>query len=257
MISKNKIKYIHSLALKKVRKAECAYVAEGPKTVGDLLRRQKARTLVATGQWIADNGALAANTNELITVDDEELRKTSLLQTPQQVIGIFDQTAAAYDFSDIDGKLTIALDGVQDPGNLGTIIRIADWFGIDTIVCSHDTADAYNPKTVQATMGSIARVRVVYTDLAEAIRSLPDGYPVFATLLDGDNIYATDLPPSGMIVMGNEGNGISREVRSLITNKILIPDFATSSDKAESLNVAIATAITCSEFRRTAYAKVN
>ena len=145
----------------------------------------------------------------------------------------------------------------SDAGNLGTIIRIADWFGIDTIVCSHDTADAYNPKTVQATMGSIARVRVVYTDLAEAIRSLPDGYPVFATLLDGDNIYATDLPPSGMIVMGNEGNGISREVRSLITNKILIPDFATSSDKAESLNVAIATAITCSEFRRKAYAKVN
>ena len=159
-------------------------------------------------------------------------------------------TKTAKRWHTVSSQLVLGLDGVQDPGNLGTIIRIADWFGINTIICSPDTADAFNPKVVQATMGSIARVKIAYTPLAAFIKSLPTTYPVYATLLDGDNIYETTLSQHGLIVMGNEGNGISQEVRQCISNKLLIPTFATSPDKADSLNVAIATAIVCSEFRR-------
>jgi TrmH family RNA methyltransferase len=142
-------------------------------------------------------------------------------------------------------KLALALDSVQDPGNLGTIIRIADWFGIDTIYCSENTADAWSPKVVQATMGSIARVNIVYTNLKELISKAQ--VPVYGTLLDGQDIYTQELSKEGLIVMGNEGNGISAEIRQMINRKLLIPQF---HEGPESLNVAIATAITCSEFRR-------
>ena len=138
---------------------------------------------------------------------------------------------------------------MQDPGNLGTIIRIADWFGIDDIVCSEDTADAWNPKVVQATMGSIARVNISYTNLPALLDRLPAGTPVYGTLLDGDNIYSQPLSARGIIVMGNEGNGLSAEVRRRVTHRLLIPSFR-EGDGAESLNVAVATAIVCSEFRR-------
>jgi TrmH family RNA methyltransferase len=138
---------------------------------------------------------------------------------------------------------------VQDPGNLGTIIRIADWFGIDTIYCSEDTADAYNPKVVQATMGSLAHVHIIYTDLLQLFDKLPKDFPVYGTLLDGNDIYQQPLSEHGIIVMGNEGNGISEAVRQRVTHRLLIPNFH-QGPSAESLNVAIATAITCSEFRR-------
>ena len=146
-------------------------------------------------------------------------------------------------------KLALALDGVQDPGNVGTIVRIADWFGIDTIYCSPDTADVYGPKVVQATMGSLAHVHIIYTDLVELLSHAD--VPVYGTLLDGRNIYEEKLSQEGIIVMGNEGNGISEPVRQLITKRLLIPNYHQSGDEtAESLNVAIATAITCAEFRR-------
>lgn len=256
MISKNKAKYIRSLSLKKNRKAEDVFIAEGPKVVGDILVRSKAKCVVATHEWIASVPGLNAKAEEVIEATEEELCKVSLLQSPQQVMAIFPQQHHEWSETNISDKLVIALDGVQDPGNLGTIIRVADWFGIDTIICSNDTAEAYNPKVVQATMGSIARVNVEYCDLVQVIKALPADYPVFATLLNGDNIYAQKLPTKGMIVMGNEGNGISQEVRRLVSNKLLIPDFASSSDKAESLNVAIATAIVCSEFRRQSFNKM-
>ena len=147
--------------------------------------------------------------------------------------------------------LALALDGIQDPGNLGTIIRIADWFGIDTIFCSPGTVDAWNPKVVQATMGSIARVHILYIEPDELFDSLPQDYPIYGTFLDGDNIYTQQLSSHGLIVMGNEGNGISDAVRARVSHKLLIPDFH-HGDTADSLNVAIATAITCSEFRRRA-----
>ena len=251
MISKAKIKYIRSLELKKNRLADNVFVAEGPKVVGDLLRVMRARLIVATQEWMSCNES-ECHGAEIIEVSADELRKVSFLQTPQDVLAVFNMPGR----NDTDngvvpiGKLSLALDGVQNPGNLGTIIRIADWFGITEIFCSNDTADAFNPKVVQATMGSIARVSIRYVNLSEMLSTLPDGFPVYGTFLDGEDIYQQTLSDEGLIIMGNEGNGISHEVGRLINRRLLIPNFSTSEDRAESLNVAIATAITCSEFRR-------
>lgn len=247
MISKNKIKYIRSLELKKNRNKEGKFVAEGFKVVDDLLALQPADLIVATGEWLRDKH-FGAET-EVIEVTDEELKKVSFLQHPQQVLAVFKQ-ATSGDYSINTSELSLALDGVQDPGNLGTIIRIADWFGITHIYCSQDTADVYNPKVVQATMGSIARVKVEYGDLLGLVESLPADVPVYGTLLDGDNIYQQKLENRGLIVMGNEGKGISPTLAKKVNHKLLIPNFPEGRATADSLNVAIATAITCSEFRR-------
>lgn len=206
MISKNKIKYIRSLELKKNRNKEGKFVAEGHKVVDDLLVLQPADLIVATQEWL--HGKHFAAQTEVVEVTEEELKKVSFLQHPQQVLAVFKQ-ATSGDFSINTNELNLALDGVQDPGNLGTIIRIADWFGITHIYCSQDTADVYNPKVVQATMGSIARVKVEYGDLLGLVESLPNDVPVYGTLLDGDNIYQQTLENRGLIVMGNEGKGIS------------------------------------------------
>ena len=250
MISKNKIKYIKSLELKKNRNKEGKFVAEGHKVVDDLLVLQPASLIVATEEWLKDK-SIDPRT-EVVTVSEEELRKVSFLQHPQQVLAVFDQrdnrdfASANVDFN----CLNLALDGVQDPGNLGTIIRIADWFGITHIYCSQDTADVYNPKVVQATMGSIARVKVEYGNLLALVESLPADVPVYGTLLDGDNIYQQQLENRGLIVMGNEGKGISPDLAKKVNRRLLIPNFPEGRATADSLNVAIATAITCSEFRR-------
>ncbi len=247
MISKNKIKYIRSLELKKNRNKEGKFVAEGFKVVDDLLALQPADQIVATGEWL--RGKHFGAETEVIEVTDEELKKVSFLQHPQQVLAVFKQ-ATSGDYSINTSELSLALDGVQDPGNLGTIIRIADWFGITHIYCSQDTADVYNPKVVQATMGSIARVKVEYGDLLGLVESLPADVPVYGTLLDGDNIYQQKLENRGLIVMGNEGKGISPDLSKKVNHKLLIPNFPEGRATADSLNVAIATAITCSEFRR-------
>lgn len=247
MISKNKIKYIRSLELKKNRNKEGKFVAEGHKVVDDLLVLQPADLIVATQEWL--HGKHFAAQTEVVEVTEEELKKVSFLQHPQQVLAVFKQ-ATSGDFSINTNELNLALDGVQDPGNLGTIIRIADWFGITHIYCSQDTADVYNPKVVQATMGSIARVKVEYGDLLGLVESLPNDVPVYGTLLDGDNIYQQTLENRGLIVMGNEGKGISPALAKKVSHKLLIPNFPEGRATADSLNVAIATAITCSEFRR-------
>ena len=250
MISKNQIKYVHQLELKKFRKQEGLFIAEGHKVVGDLLAAGFRPTqLFATAEWQAPAGFV-----EVTQVTNDELSRLSLQQHPQQVLALFsiptnDISLLAPHSSLLEKNLSIFLDNVQDPGNLGTIIRIADWFGIDTIFCSTGTVDAWNPKVVQATMGSIARVRIIYIDAQQLFDSLPADYPVYGTFLDGENIYTQELSPNGLIVMGNEGNGISDAVRARISRRLLIPDFH-RGDTADSLNVAIATAITCSEFRR-------
>jgi len=230
MISKNKIKYLHSLKTKKFRDAEGVFVAEGPKVVGDIFSRYKSNLmlLVGTAEWLKGEGrAIASVANcEIIEVTEEELTKASFLCHPQQVLG------------------------VQDPGNLGTIIRIADWFGIENVICSADTADAYNPKVVQATMGSIARVNVTYMNLSVLFDSLPKDFPIYGTLLEGDNIYNQELTEVGLIVMGNEGKGISPAIRNLVNRALRIPNYPEGRATADSLNVAIATAIVCAEFRR-------
>lgn len=243
MISKNQIKLIRQLELKKFRRREGLFVAEGPKVVGDLTHRSRPVAVFATDDYTPPQPV------EVQRITDDELRKISFLQHPQQVLALFPIPTSPITFSPLPSTLTLALDGIQDPGNLGTIIRLADWFGISTIICSEDTADAWNPKVVQATMGSIARVNIIYTDLPEMLDRLPADIPIYGTLLDGENIYKQELSEGGIIIMGNEGNGLSLEVRSRVNHRLLIPTF-NSGDTAESLNVAIATAIICSEFRR-------
>lgn len=230
VISKNKIKLIHSLETKKGREKAGLFVAEGPKVVNDLLH--------------------AGFTAENIFEDIEDIKKISFLQHPQSMLGVFKLPRNEHYTEFSITQLVLALDGVQDPGNLGTIIRVADWFGIKDIFCSLDTADCWNPKVVQATMGSIARVQLHYVDLNKMVESLPADYPIYATLLDGENIYKQELSQHGMIVMGNEGKGISPILRTKINRKLYIPNYSSNEDTAESLNVAIATSIVCAEFRR-------
>lgn len=245
MISKSQIKLIHQLQSKKFRKREGLFVAEGPKVVGDLLKRFQPSAIFATAEY---KETLGNNNIEVTEVSEDELLRISFLQHPQQVLALFPLSDDTSKVTVDTSKLALALDSVQDPGNLGTIIRIADWFGITQIYCSPDTADVYNPKVVQATMGSLAHVNITYCDLVPLLSKAD--VPIYGTLLDGQDIYQQPLSENGIIVMGNEGNGISTEVRQLVTNKLLIPNFNKNSETAESLNVAIATAITLSEFRR-------
>ena len=249
MISKAKVKYIRSLEQKKYRRQEGVFVAEGPKVVGDILAEHPARMLVATKEWIRCNKERGFACDEFIEVDEETLRKLSFLQHPQDVLAVFDQWETGKAVVP-ERELLLALDGVQDPGNLGTIIRIADWFGIRHILCSIDTADVYNPKVVQATMGSIARVSVGYVDLVSLLSSLPKDFPVYGTLLNGDDIYNQPLQNEGIIVMGNEGNGISPAVAHHVNSRLLIPNYPIGRKSTDSLNVAVATAVVCAEFRR-------
>ena len=249
MISKNQFKYIRQLEQKKYRRREGLFVAEGTKVVGDLLQRYQPKAIYAMSEFILAHPNLSQMDCEITEVTSNELQRLSFQQHPQQVLALFPIPDHSYSRSTINDQLTIALDGVQDPGNLGTIIRIADWFGIDTIYCSEDTVDAWNPKVVQATMGSIARVNIIYMNLLEMLDALPSSFPVYGTLLDGENIYQQPLSENGLIIMGNEGNGISEAVRQRINHRLFIPSYH-QGDTAESLNVAIATAITCSEFRR-------
>jgi len=178
------------------------------------------------------------------------MKKISFLKTPSTVLGVFRIPHDEEKVAPNENELTLALDGVQDPGNLGTIIRLCDWFGIAALICSPNTADCYNPKVVQATMGAIAHVRVAYTALPDFLRQAKEkNIPVYGAFLEGKNIYAEKLSPYGVVVMGSEGQGISREVERCITHKLYIPAFA-QSHSAESLNVAAASAVVCSEFRR-------
>lgn len=246
-ISHSCIKYIRSLDQKKVRRAEKVFLAEGPKIVGDLLGKFECRLLVATEEWLKAYGRIPAH--EVIEVSEEELSRASLLRTPQQVLGVFSQPDYALDPTLPRRSLYLALDGVQDPGNLGTIIRVADWFGIEDIYCSLDTVEVYNPKVIQATMGAIARIRTHYTSLSDLLMKLQDA-PIFGTFLNGSNIYEEPLSPNGLIIMGNEGNGISPEIAKLVNRRLFIPNYPTDRLTSESLNVAIATSIICAEFRR-------
>lgn len=255
VISKNKIKYIRSLDMKKNRKVSGMFVAEGHKLVGELLGHFGCTYIAATQEWLAENDELLRQPHmdrvEIDEVSDDELQRASLQEHPQQVLAIFRQRDEATDINTVAREnLCLMLDDVQNPGNLGTIVRLADWFGIEHIFCSKGCADIYNPKTVQATMGGMARVSVHYVDLAETLASLSTDIPVYGTFLDGDNIYEKTLLGHGIIIMGNEGNGVSDAVASHVNERLYIPNYPQGRDTSESLNVAIATAIICAEFRR-------
>lgn len=246
MLSKAKIKFIRSLSQKKERYEQGLFIAEGDKLVGDTLALFKCRLMVATPEWL--NTHNISQCKEVVEATHDEIAKASLMQSPQNVIAVYEMPQNTIDHKELNGKLVLALDCVQNPGNLGTIVRIADWYGIDTILCSEGCADIYNPKTIQATMGALARVKVVYVNLAETLANI--NKPIYGTFLDGENIYGTTITNDAIIVMGNEGNGISKEIEQLVTKKILLPPYPMGREKVESLNVAVATAITCAEFRR-------
>lgn len=249
MLSKSLLKLIRSLDVKKFRKESNLFVAEGGKLVTDLIQSgAECEKIIATHEWLANN---PIKTNaEVIAVSDEELARASFLRAPQGIIGLFRQRNIVLDANIAEKNLCLALDDIQDPGNFGTIIRIADWFGIEHIICSTGTVDVYNPKTVQATMGAIARVNIYYTNLSEFLSKARMCAPVYGTFLDGENIYDKELSSNGIIVMGNEGNGIGQLCAREVGERLFIPNYPMQRATSESLNVSAATAIICAEFRR-------
>jgi TrmH family RNA methyltransferase len=240
MVSKNQIKLITSLQQKKYRFANQLFFAEGIKVIQELVESNFELVHLYTTQ----NDFEEVSKEKKTIIQESDLKKISALATPNTCLAVF---KIPEEKKISESGLIIALDSIRDPGNLGTILRLCDWFGIEQLICSKDAVDIYNPKVVQATMGSIARVNVNYVDLESFINKTK--LPVFGTFMDGSNIYKTDLPQEGIIIMGNEANGISPELEKLIKNRLTIPRFGTLQ-KTESLNVASATAIILSEFRR-------
>ncbi|MBC7440481.1 MAG: RNA methyltransferase [Flavobacterium sp.] len=240
MLSKNQIKLITSLHQKKQRFVHQLFFAEGIKGIQELLESNFELVNLFTTQNDFDQ----ISNEKKVLIQEEELKKISALVNPNTCLAVF---KIPNEKKISESGLILALDSIRDPGNLGTILRLCDWFGVHQIICSKETVDIYNPKVVQATMGSLARINVNYINLETFISQT--NLPVFGTFMDGDNIYKSDLPQEGIIILGNEANGISLEIEKLIKNRLTIPRFGTLQ-KTESLNVATATAIVLSEFHR-------
>ncbi|SDW58235.1 RNA methyltransferase [Aequorivita viscosa] len=238
MVSNSQTKLISSLSQKKYRDKSGLFVAEGPKVVRELL--DEGLFL----KWFFTTDASQVSSENHFLVTDAELKKISFLKSANVCTAVFEiPEQVAYQ----DSGLIVALDAIRDPGNLGTIIRLCDWFGVQQLICSEDTVDCYNPKVVQATMGSLARVQIKYLSLSKFLEKTK--LPVFGGFMDGNSIYSEPFPDDGIVVMGNEANGISEEIAEKITRRISIPRFG-NNQKTESLNVATATAILLNEFRR-------
>ncbi len=246
MITKAEIQLVRSLADKRNRDELGLFVAEGEKLIEELrcspLRVRKIYAL---------EGVFEGNDIQVVT--PKEMERLSMLKTANNSLAVIEQPRHRFNPATLETSLVLALDDVQNPGNLGTIIRLADWFGIGDILCSPATADCFNPKVVQATMGAILRVRVHYLDLPAVLHTAREqGVPIYGTFLDGENIYNRNLTQRGVIVMGNEGSGISQRCAGEVTDRLFIPPYPADRNGSESLNVAIATAVTCAEFRRQA-----
>ncbi len=263
MLSKSKIKLVKSLEWRKFRDKEGLFVAEGPKVVSELMTKWNPIYVVALESWAEAHSDALSTAKEYDIVSDDMLKRCSLQSSPQDVLALFPLPCREWiapkattlsqgqqvPASNPDGfGLCLALDGIQDPGNMGTIVRAADWFGVDRIVCSANTADIYGPKAVQATMGALARVSVSYADLSIVLRDSKK--PVYGTFLDGEDIYHRQLSSEGFIVMGNEGRGISPDVERIVSDRLLIPSYPPGRTTSESLNVGVATSIVLAEFRR-------
>jgi RNA methyltransferase, TrmH family len=252
MIGKNKIKLINSLKLSKFRNEFKLFIAEGEKVVVELLDSSfKINTLISTAEGLKylEN---FHNLPEITEVTEDELKKISTLTTPNKLLAVAEIPECSFDNGKIADSLSLALEEIQDPGNMGTIIRIADWFGISDIFCSENCVDVFNPKVIQSSMGAIFRVKVHYLDLPVFFNDLKTnpGFNIYGTFLSGNDIYSGKLSKNGLILMGNESKGISDQMGSLIYNRLFIPNFSHAKSKSQSLNVSAATAIVCSEFRR-------
>lgn len=243
-MTKAEIQLIHALADKRGRTEHGLFVAEGEKLVGELRMSQ-----LRVRKIFALEGVFEGE--EVETVTPREMERLSLLKTPNNSLALVEIPRYELDAAHLGEQLTLALDEVQNPGNLGTIVRLADWFGIGDIVCSENSADCFNPKVVQATMGAILRVRVHYTDLPGCLAAAAKrGTPVYGTFLEGENLYDAPLTPGGIVVMGNEGRGVTPATAAAVTRKLFIPPYPADRCGSESLNVAMATGIVCAEFRR-------
>ena len=248
MLSQATIKLIHSLEQKKFRNQHKLFVAEGTKIVHEIIKQKwPIEQIYATNEW-----SEIKRFPKTTIITETELKRISFQKTPQHVVVICKIKESTIDFAELKDSLCIALDDVQDPGNVGTIIRIADWFGIKHIFAGTGTAELYNPKVIQSTMGAFTRVNVYTTELTSFIEEykIQTNLPVFGTLLNGNNLYQEKFSANGMLVMGSEGNGISAEIQNLLTHRLFIPPFPMGLQTSESLNVATATAIVCAEFRR-------
>lgn len=245
MLSKSQISFITSLQQKKFRKQHESFIVEGIKSISEFINSNyQIDTIFSTSQAAAKLGKIPHNI-KFEEVSEQEISKISALNTPQGAVAVVKIPAAnELNIASLAGKHSILLDDIQDPGNLGTIIRTAEWFGFQQIICSIGTVDAYNPKVVQATMGSLSRISLYYIPLGDLIANC--GLPTYGALLDGTSIYEQEFGSEGLIIMGNEGNGISAENLPLVKHAVTIPAWG----KAESLNVAVATTVFCSELAR-------
>ena len=246
-LTKADIQFIRSLAGRRERLAAGLFVAEGAKLIDDLCRTSlKIRCIYTTGSV-----SPAMMGSDIIAISNKEMERISQFKTATPYLALVEIPRYKLCIAELRNELTLALDDVQDPGNLGTIIRLADWFGIRNVICSPHTADCFNTKVIQATMGAIARVHVHYTDLGSFLtQAISSGLSCYGTFLRGDNLFQCELKPTGIIVMGNEGNGISDAIANQISTRLFIPPYPRGAATSESLNVATATAILCAEFRR-------
>lgn len=246
MLSKAKIKKIKSLEYKKYRDEYSLFVAEGEKLVGEIINSDiEIYSLYTLSDIDLPKSQIVAD-----VISEAEMKQISFLKTPSKAFVVAKIPKCEIDFDVINNSLSIVLDDIQDPGNLGTIIRLADWYGIKNIICSHETVDCFSQKVVQATMGAISRVKIHYIDFVDFFARINKNLNVYGTFMDGENIYTSNLSKNGLIIMGNEGKGISNETTKFVNKKISIPCFSNNEIKPESLNVAIATAVVCSEFKR-------
>ena len=243
MVSKNQIKLISSLHQKKYRIAHQLFIAEGVKGINELLQSN----FELEHLYVTIDEFKSVSTTQKTVISDADLKKISALTTPNTCLAVF---KIPKEKPVLNKGLIVALDTIRDPGNMGTILRLCDWFGINQVVCSKETVDLYNPKVVQATMGSIARVNVNYLNLKDFLETT--SLPIYGTFMDGEDLYNSEITNEGIIILGNEANGISKEVEELVTKRITIPRFG-NLQQTESLNVATATAIVLSEFKRRVY----
>lgn len=244
-MTKAEIQFVRSLADKRTRDAEHLFVAEGFKLVDEIRNSElRIRNIYTTRDDISGR--------DVVRIEKREMERISQLNTASDILAVVEQPRYKLALDSLKGELTLALDGVQNPGNMGTIIRLADWFGVENIICSRECADLYNPKVVQATMGALLRVKVHYVDNLSALlnEARTSGLAIYGTLLDGNNIYHEKLTSEGIIVMGNEGRGLSEECRNTLSHKLFIPPYPADAPTSESLNVAMATGIILAEFRR-------